>query len=97
VILEDGVRVGGFGESITALLAHRGVKAKIAAYGFERNPCGQASREELLAKAGLDAKGIQKTLGDMLQSVGILPQTPGCQAIARISSLPVSGEVQHVH
>ncbi|HBK58559.1 MAG TPA: 1-deoxy-D-xylulose-5-phosphate synthase, partial [Spirochaetaceae bacterium] len=93
VIVEDGVRVGGFGESITALLARRGVKAKIAAYGFERNPCGQASREELLAKASLDAKGIQKTLGDMLQSIGILPQAPGCQAIARISSLPVSGEV----
>ncbi len=96
VIVEDGVRVGGFGESVAAILARRGVHARIAAYGFERGPLAQASRDELLAKAGLDAKGIQKALGDMLQSLGLLPQAAGCPAVARISTFPVSGEVQHV-
>jgi len=96
VIVEDGVRVGGFGESVAAILARRGVHARIAAYGFERSPLAQASRDELLAKAGLDAKGIQIALGDMLQSLGLLPQAAGCPAVARISTFPVSGEVQHV-
>jgi 1-deoxy-D-xylulose-5-phosphate synthase len=97
VIVEDGVRVGGFGESVAALLARKGVKTKIEAYGFERNPFGQASREELLARAGLDAKGIRKALGDMLQSLGLSPQALSAPAAARIGTFPVSSEVQHVH
>jgi 1-deoxy-D-xylulose-5-phosphate synthase len=97
VVVEDGVRVGGFGESVAALLARKGVKTRIEAYGFERNPFGQASREELLARAGLDAKGIRKALGDVFQSLVLSPQASGAPASARIGTFPVSGEVQHVH
>jgi 1-deoxy-D-xylulose-5-phosphate synthase len=97
VIMEDGVRTGGFGESVAAILAERGVNVKITACGFERNPLDQASRDELLARAGLDAKGIQKVLSEMLQSLEPSPQqvasTPG---VARIGPRAVSGEVQHV-
>ncbi len=97
VIMEDGVRTGGFGESVAAILAERGVNVKITACGVERNPLDQASRDELLARAGLDAKGIQKVLSEMLQSLEPSPQqvasTPG---VARIGPRAVSGEVQHV-
>jgi 1-deoxy-D-xylulose-5-phosphate synthase len=96
VIMEDGVRTGGFGESVAAILARRGVRVKITPCGFDRHPFEQASRDELLAKAGLDTRGIQKALGEMLQSFGPSPQVTGGPAAARASTGLVSSEVQHV-
>jgi len=95
VIVEDGVCTGGFGESVAAILVRKGVNAKIAACGFERDPLDQASREELLAKAWLDTKGIQKTLSEMLQSLGVTSQLAAGPGGNRTGPLPIYGEVQH--
>ncbi len=69
--LEDGVRVGGIGESIGAMLARRGNRALFTALGFGVIPFGQATREELLAMADLDEKGIARVVLSMAQNLGL--------------------------
>jgi 1-deoxy-D-xylulose-5-phosphate synthase len=90
VTLEDGVRSGGVGESIGAMLARTGIRAAFQARGFDTVPLGQATREELLAAAGPDERGISRTLSDMAQSLG-LEETRAQTQRARGAAL----EVQH--
>jgi 1-deoxy-D-xylulose-5-phosphate synthase len=58
IIVEDGVARGGFGEYLVSLIASRLPRVAAQAAGFPSAPFPQASREELLAMAGLDAAGI---------------------------------------
>ena len=58
LVLEEGVARGGFGEYIVSLFAARLPGVAAAAAGFPSKPYPQASREELLARAGLDSDGI---------------------------------------
>lgn len=60
IIAEEGVEHGGFGEAARALAFERGLAAKIIAINSGDVFWRQASRAELLAKAGLDANGIAK-------------------------------------
>ncbi len=90
VTLEDGVRAGGVGESIGAMLARRGVRAMFTACGFDVIPLAQATREELLATAGLDEKGITRVVSEMAQGLGLVK--PRVQAQ---SSRHAPLEVQH--
>lgn len=58
IALEEGVERGGFGERLVSLITARlpGVAAFSA--GFPSLPFAQASRSELLSRAGLDVEGI---------------------------------------
>ncbi len=60
IVLEEGVARGGFGESLVSLVATRLPRVAASAAGFPPEPYPQASREELLAKAGLDAAGHRR-------------------------------------
>jgi 1-deoxy-D-xylulose-5-phosphate synthase len=58
LVVEDGVARGGIGEYLVSLIASRLPRVSAQAAGFPAKPFPQASREELLARAGLDAAGI---------------------------------------
>jgi 1-deoxy-D-xylulose-5-phosphate synthase len=59
LVLEDGVARGGIGEYLVSLIATRLPRTAAMAAGFPSEPYAQASREELLARAGLDSAGIE--------------------------------------
>ena len=58
VVLEEGVASGGLGEAIAALAARRLPRVAVHVAGFPSEPPPQASRDELIAAAGLSAEGI---------------------------------------
>jgi 1-deoxy-D-xylulose-5-phosphate synthase len=58
LVLEDGVARGGVGEYLVSLIATRLPRTAASAAGFPSEPFAQASRDELLSRAGLDAEGI---------------------------------------
>jgi len=58
LVVEDGVERGGIGEYLSALIASRLPRVSASAAGFPAKPFAQASRGELLARAGLDSAGI---------------------------------------
>jgi 1-deoxy-D-xylulose-5-phosphate synthase len=58
IVLEEGVQSGGFGEALSALAARRLPRVELSAAGFPAAPFSQASRPELLDRAGLSARGI---------------------------------------
>jgi 1-deoxy-D-xylulose-5-phosphate synthase len=58
IFLEEGVAQGGLGESLAALAARRLPRVFFSALGFPREPYAQASRTELLEKAGFSVAGI---------------------------------------
>lgn len=62
LVVEEGVQAGGFGEYLVSLIASRLPRVKAEAAGFQPMPMPQATREELLAAAGLDAAGIAARL-----------------------------------
>jgi 1-deoxy-D-xylulose-5-phosphate synthase len=64
IALEDGVARGGFGEYLVSLIASRLPRVTAQAAGFPPGPYPQASREELLARAGLGAAGIAARVRD---------------------------------
>lgn len=65
LVVEDGAAAGGVGETISAILQKRGAAARLACLGFPSSPAPQASRDMLLAEAGLDEEGILKALESM--------------------------------
>jgi 1-deoxy-D-xylulose-5-phosphate synthase len=60
LVLEDGATRGGFGEYVVSLIAARLPRIVATAAGFPSEPFAQGSREELLARAGLDSGGIEE-------------------------------------
>jgi 1-deoxy-D-xylulose-5-phosphate synthase len=102
LMVEDGVRIGGFGETLAAIAARRGLRANIRSLGFDNMPHAQASREALLDQAGLNAKGIQKALEELQRSLG--PESKknsyaanvAAATMARPAPISAPGEVQHV-
>jgi len=66
--------------------------------GFGSIPLAQATREELLSSAGLDSKGIQKALYDLLNSLDLSKQQLGTGIPANLSGrLSTPSEIQHAH
>ncbi|MCF7222772.1 1-deoxy-D-xylulose-5-phosphate synthase [Marilutibacter chinensis] len=62
VTLEDNVVAGGAGSGVAELLAAEGVTLPVLHLGLPDAFQHHASREELLAEAGLDADGIRRSL-----------------------------------
>jgi 1-deoxy-D-xylulose-5-phosphate synthase len=59
VTLEDNVVMGGAGSGVAELLSEHGIAASILHLGLPDTFQHHASREDLLAEAGLDAAGIR--------------------------------------
>jgi 1-deoxy-D-xylulose-5-phosphate synthase (EC 2.2.1.7) len=62
VTLEDNVVAGGAGSGVAELLAAEGIAMPILHLGLPDAFQHHASREDLLAEAGLDTAGIRKAL-----------------------------------
>ena len=62
VTLEDNVVAGGAGSGVAELLAAEGIALPILHLGLPDAFQHHASREDLLAEAGLDAAGIRAAL-----------------------------------
>ena len=62
VTLEDNVSAGGAGSGVAELLAAEGITLPVLHLGLPDSFQAHASREELLAEAGLDAEGIRSAI-----------------------------------
>ncbi|HVX04802.1 MAG TPA: 1-deoxy-D-xylulose-5-phosphate synthase [Rhodanobacteraceae bacterium] len=62
VTLEDNAIAGGAGSGVLELLALRGLEIPVAQLGLPDAFLEHASREQLLAEAGLDAEGIRRRI-----------------------------------
>jgi 1-deoxy-D-xylulose-5-phosphate synthase len=62
IFLEEGCSSGGVGEALAGLLARRLPRLAFTALGFPAEPFPQASREELLERAGLSAPCIAERI-----------------------------------
>ncbi|MDE2497924.1 MAG: 1-deoxy-D-xylulose-5-phosphate synthase, partial [Xanthomonadaceae bacterium] len=62
VTLEDNVIAGGAGSAVAELLAANGVEAPMLQLGLPDVFLEHATREQLLAEAGLDADGIRRAV-----------------------------------
>lgn len=62
VTLEDNVVAGGAGSGVAELLAAEGISLPLLHLGLPDGWQEHASREQLLAEAGLDAEGIRRAL-----------------------------------
>src|SRR3546814_15704111 len=62
VTIEDNVVAGGAGSGVAELLAAEGVNLPVLHLGLPDAFQHHASREQLLAEAGLDATGIRAAL-----------------------------------
>ena len=62
VTLEDNVVMGGAGSGVAELLAAEGITLPVQHLGLPDAYQEHASREQLLAEAGLDAEGIRAAL-----------------------------------
>jgi 1-deoxy-D-xylulose-5-phosphate synthase len=70
VTVEDGVREGGAGAAVAALLADTGVEVPVTVLGLPREFLPHAGRGSLLGRYGLDATGIAAAT---LDSLGRIP------------------------
>jgi len=58
LFLEEGVAQGGVGETLAGLVSRRLPRVSFSAMGFPREPFPQASRDELMDRAGFSAAGL---------------------------------------
>ncbi|MDR2803512.1 MAG: 1-deoxy-D-xylulose-5-phosphate synthase [Treponema sp.] len=65
IFVEEGVKSGGFGEFAVDLAVRKQCSAKIFTLNAGESYFTQGSREELLARCGLDGEGIAKIICDM--------------------------------
>jgi len=68
VTLEDNVTTGGAGSGVIETLAELGIERPVLRIGLPDAFCDHGSREEVLADAGLDAEGIERTIRRWLDS-----------------------------
>ena len=66
VTAEEGMLRGGAGETIARTAAERGLGVSLACLGTPDRFLAQATRDELLARCGLDAAGIAGAAEDLL-------------------------------
>lgn len=71
ITIEDGILNGGFGSAIVEFMTDNNYTPKIKRLGIPDKFVEHGSPEELYALLGLDAKGIGKLIGEMLN-----PKTP---------------------
>jgi 1-deoxy-D-xylulose-5-phosphate synthase len=74
VTLEDNVVAGGAGSGVAELLAAEGIALPILHLGLPDHFQHHASREDLLAEAGLDATGIRASVLARWPQLATLPR-----------------------
>jgi 1-deoxy-D-xylulose-5-phosphate synthase len=67
VTAEEGTVRGGVGQAIARLAAERGIGLSLACLGTPDRFLAQATRDELLARCGLDAAGIARSTEGLLR------------------------------
>jgi len=67
VTVEEGSARGGAGETIARLAAERGLGLSLACLGTPDRFLAQATRDELLARCGLDAAAIARSVEELLR------------------------------
>jgi 1-deoxy-D-xylulose-5-phosphate synthase len=77
VTLEDNVVAGGAGSGVAELLAAEGIVMPVLHLGLPDAFQHHASREDLLAEAGLDVAGIQRA---------VLARWPALHAPSRVQA-----------
>jgi 1-deoxy-D-xylulose-5-phosphate synthase len=75
--IEDNALMGGAGSGVAELLAAEGIELPLLQLGLPDAWLDHASREDLLAQAGLDAAGVR---------AAVLARWPGLDAAARAAS-----------
>ena len=70
VLVEEGVSSGGFGEYVSALAQRSGLRTHLVTLGAADSFPAQATRQELLAKAGMDAAGIAAATAAAFRATG---------------------------
>jgi 1-deoxy-D-xylulose-5-phosphate synthase len=75
VTLEDNVVAGGAGSAVGELLAAHGIEIPLLQLGLPDAFLEHATREELLAEAGLDATGIRHAIMDRFPPIASARRT----------------------
>ena len=70
--IEDGVKLGGFGEGVTAWLSDRGYKGTIKRLGHPDIFVEHGTRSELLKLTGIDGSGIAKAVSELVSFSDVL-------------------------
>ena len=66
ITVEDGAIMGGMGSAILEFMADQGYSSKVKRLGIPDEYIHHGTQEQLFAEAGYDAKGIIKTVVEML-------------------------------
>jgi 1-deoxy-D-xylulose-5-phosphate synthase len=73
LFVEEGVRLGGFGEYAAELGSRKNCTARIMTLGAQDRFMSQGTREELLQRNGLDGEGIARFIaGEYAREPGVL-------------------------
>ena len=80
VTLEDNVVAGGAGSAVAELLAHEGISLPFLHLGLPDAFQRHASREELLAEAGLDTASIHAAILQRWPELATMTALPTQQA-----------------
>ena len=68
VTIEDGTRVGGFGDAVLEALADAGVSVPVKRLGLPDRFLEHGAQQLLLSKLGLDAQGVAADARDLLHA-----------------------------
>jgi 1-deoxy-D-xylulose-5-phosphate synthase len=71
ITVEDGILKGGFGSAVIEFMSDNGYKAKVKRLGIPDYFVEHGTQEELIAECGFDAKGIEKTIREMIGKGGV--------------------------
>ena len=61
-VIEDGVRVGGFGDRLAGVLSDHGVERRVKRFAIPHRFLEQGARKQLLQECGLSASTIAAAL-----------------------------------
>jgi 1-deoxy-D-xylulose-5-phosphate synthase len=64
---EEGIKSGGIGERVGAMLLAEGYKGKYAVHAIDNKFVPQASVEGALKSCGLDAEAMRKTILERIE------------------------------
>ena len=70
ITVEDGILKGGFGSAVIEFMSDNGYKAQVKRLGIPDYFVEHGTQEELIAECGFDARGIEKTIREMLGKRG---------------------------
>jgi 1-deoxy-D-xylulose-5-phosphate synthase len=79
-IAEEGTMHGGVGEAVARLASERGLGTALRCFGVPDRFLPQASRDELLARCGLDGEGIARGIENLV-TTGPLRRAQGSSAL----------------